>query len=59
MLRETDLAFQFQHSVFKNADAGDQRTLVAFELGHPLPVRFRETIERLQDFSLRVADGFR
>jgi hypothetical protein len=56
MVREVDLALQFEHAVFKHANASYGRGLVAFELVEALQVGFREALEGLQQLRLGIAE---
>jgi hypothetical protein len=56
MVGEVDLALEIEHPVLEDANTCDQRALVAFELGDPLAVGFREAVERLQHLRLDVAE---
>ena len=56
MMREIDLALQFEHAVLEHANASDEGSLASFDLPNTMTVGFREAVECLQQFGLAVAE---
>jgi hypothetical protein len=57
-LRKVNLPLKFEHPFFEDADARDERALIAFKLDDALAVRFREAVKSLQNLGLAIADDF-